>query len=130
MAWNEYDCQVYNETKEAIREVVNYITSEDFFEYHIPAVFIDLHNYTAKFFEDEQEASEHIKEEHSDWDEEPPHDEDENLIVLQFIKEDKKERYPSTYRLYNFYKEVNGIKIYRKITCVEFEPELIINVSF
>lgn len=123
---DKLDAQLYYSLKKSIRKAYESVVEED----EQPIVLIDYHNYEALCFYDDYDVEMHITDQHlSDCPEDIRDGEDEELIVYKYCSEEEKERFPYIYRNYYFVKEIDGIKIYRDVSLVAFEPELIINVN-
>jgi hypothetical protein len=125
---DELDRRVFNGLKEAIRKAERNISEDSLKWNNMPIILIDFHRWEVFYFEDEYEAKENLEKCYSQWDDEPPNGEDEELILFKYCTEEEKNKLSYTYRNYKFYKEVNGKRIYKERSFVEFEPELVINV--
>lgn len=126
---DELDSNVYYGIKVALRKVVKNI-SEDNLKYNrMPIVLIDFYKWEVFYFEDKYDAQEFLEEHYSNWDDEPPEGEDEELILLKFCTDREKLQYEHIFKGYKFYKQINGKNIYRERSFVKFEPELVINIS-
>ena len=125
---DQLDSNVYYGLKECIRNAVKKISSGELSWHEMPMILVDFYDWSVWYFDGERDATDHIEKEYTtDWDE-PPHGEDEELVLIKYCTQYHMERWNSSYKDYKFYKEINGVKIYRKVSYVEFEPELIINV--
>jgi hypothetical protein len=125
---DELDSRVYYGVKDSLRKAIKNISEENLKWNNMPIILIDFHSWDVFYFEDEYQAKDFIQENHTTGWDEPPSGEDENLILYKFCTEEEKNRLEYTHRDYEFFKEVNGKKIYREKSFVEFEPELVINV--
>jgi len=125
---DELDSRVYNGLRDSIRRAVKNISKDKLSWHEMPIILVDFHRWEVTYFEDEYDAQNHVIEHHTtDWDE-PPEGEDEELVLIKYCTQYHKDTWTNLYESYKFYKEVNGIKIYREVSFVEFEPELLINV--
>lgn len=125
---DQLDSRVYYGLKDAIRKVEKNISEDNLKWNNMPIILIDFHKWDVFYFEDEYTAKELLEKNYSSWDDEPPNGEDEDLVLLKYCTEEEKNKFEYTYRNYKFYKEINGKRIYKERSIVEFEPELVINV--
>lgn len=123
------DANIYYGLKESFRKAIKNISDGNLTWGEMPVILIDYYNFEVFYFESENDAEEHLKEHNTEWDDSPPEGEDEELIIIKYCDQEHKEKYKNTYKDYKFLKEINGVKIYRRKSFVEFEPELIINVG-
>jgi hypothetical protein len=126
---DELDSRVYYGYKDATRKAVKNIAEDNLKWNNMPIILVDFYSWEVFYFEDEYEAKEHLEKHNTQWDDEPPNGEDEELVIFKYCTEEEKKKFEFTYRNFTFYKEINGKRIYRQRSFVEFEPELIINVS-
>lgn len=119
--------QMYYSFKDAIRELLFALNDNDYHPHLLPVVIVDFYSWDAHYFEDEYDAQKYLKENRTDWDDQPPEGEDEDLVVWKFCIDQDKQNYPLLYKDYKFWREINGEKFYRKRGFVIFEPELIVN---
>lgn len=126
---DELDSDVYYGYKESMRKAIKNISEDNLLWGQMPVILVDFHRWEVFYYENDLKAEDEIQNSHGvDW-EEPPDGDDEDLIIFKFCTEREKTELKYTHKNYKFYKEVNDKKIYRERTLVNFEPELIINVS-
>lgn len=126
---DELDSRVYYGIKDNIRKAIKNIVEDNLKWNNKPIILIDFHGWDVFYFEDEYQAKDYIQQHHATGWDEPPNGDDEELILYKFCDEKDKTELEYTHRNYKFYKEINGKKIYREKSFVNFEPELIINVN-
>lgn len=122
------DSRVYNGLKESIRKVVKNISEGNLEWCNMPIILVDFHRWEAIYFDDEYDTRDYIENHYASDFSEPPEGEDEELVLIKYCTQHHKEKWGNLYDKYKFYKEINGEKIYREVSFVEFEPETIINV--
>lgn len=126
---DEFDSQLYYGIKDALRKLSKNVL-EDTLEYdHMPIILIDFYRFEAPYFPCESDALEYLEEFHTDCTDGPPDGEDEDLVLLKFCTKEDKYRYPNLYDEYTFYKKIGNKEVYRNKSFVEFEPELVVNIS-
>lgn len=126
---DKLDAKLYYTYKKSMRKLIHKITTDELPWREMPVVLVDFYSWEAHCFANKFEAKEYIREVHLDSYETPPKGEDEALLLMKFCTQEEVEKYPSVYRNYEFFKEMNGKRIYREKSFVEFEPELIININ-
>lgn len=122
------DSQVYYGLKESIRKAVKNISEEKLAWHEMPIILVDFYQWEAIYFNDEYEAKDYVEKHHTSGFDEAPEGKDEELVLIKYCTQYHKDKWDTLYSNYKFYKEVNGEKLYREVTFVEFEPELVINV--
>jgi hypothetical protein len=136
MNMDELDLQVYHGYRDALSKLkgrFEYLARKPHLMKYLgtlPVILVDYKAWEVHYFEDESRAQSHLDENHTHWDEEPPNGDDDELVIFKFFNEGHMENFIHSAKDYKFYREVEGHKFYRCKTMVQFEPELIINVSF
>lgn len=117
----------YSNIKKAVKTAAELVSQGDAWNQE-PIILIDYHNWDVLVFKEKSEAENHL-EKYAEWDDSPPEGDDEELILIKYCGGYDKRKYPSFYEDYTFYKNLNGVDIYRQKSFVSFEPELIININ-
>ena len=126
---NQLDSNMYYSLKTALRTAVENMKEDKLLWGEYPVILIDFHAFEAICFENESQTEDHLQKYAENWDDGPPEGEDEELIVYKFCDEKSRLRWPSLYRDYKFYKEINGAPIYRKKSIVSFEPYTRVSIT-
>lgn len=123
------DERVFSGLKNAIRKADKaYQNKLNSYTYTFPVILIDFNEWEVYYFNDEFEAQDHVSKVCNEWDDEPPSDEQEEMVILKFISQNRKIKFPHTYKDARLHKEINGEKIYIVKSLVRCEPDLTINV--
>ncbi|AMQ66487.1 flagellar basal-body rod modification protein [Bacillus phage Shbh1] len=123
------DSQVYYTLKDSLRKVQDNIATDNLKWGEFPVVLIDFWSWKTHYFESEMDAQDYVENNLIDHFDEPPEDEQEELIILKFCDGKDKEKYPSRYSDYQYYKTINEKKIYKKRSFVYCEPVLTVRVT-
>ena len=123
----------YGLVKKAIEDAIGQITTSDSWRQE-PVIVIDYHSWIAEKFKDERDAISYL-EKHcnlGDWcDRSLPYngEDDEEIVVIKYCGGYMKKKNPRCYKDYKFYKEVNGVEIYRQKVLANFEASVSLFVN-
>lgn len=127
---DQLDARVFDGLKDAIRKADKaYKNRMNHYTWKFPVILVDFNEWDVHYFEDEYLAREHVSKVCNQWDDEPPNEEQEDMIILKFITETRAQEFPHTHKGARFHKEINGERIYVQKSLVYCEPELSIRVT-
>lgn len=131
---DELDLNVYHGYRDAVKRVIGrltYLSTKPYISIHnrLPCILVDYHKWDVFYFDDQYKAKDFLEANYSSWDDEPPNGGDDDLVIFKFHSEKDMEDFPYTTNGAKLWREINGMKFYRSRSFVNFEPELIINIS-
>ncbi|ARK25984.1 hypothetical protein SporoP37_15770 [Sporosarcina sp. P37] len=123
----------FNIVKAAIKKAVEQIVTSDSWD-QCPVVVVDYHNWAVIKFDDDFDAQEYLERycNLSDWcDRELPYngEDDEEIVVIKYCGGYVKKTHPLVYKDYKFFKEIDGVEIYRKKILANFEASVSMSVN-
>lgn len=116
--------QLFKTLKQSLRQFIRYTEPKNQLNQHNESLVVINHiDHTAKFFQTERSAIDHINALTKEW-EYITEGEDKDLEVIRFCTEASKLESESRYESFKFFRKINGVNYYRKRKHVVFEASV------